>query len=327
MKRALFYLLASLLASLILLFVFDKVLQAGFRKSTEDVSGKMNLLFRDSSRYEVLCLGSSRALAHLESKWIGQKTGMRVYNGGINGARVASMKILFEGYLKSHPAPSILVLHIDEFTLETDKMLEVPHYLPYLPDDEIEKEVFAIEPGMAYLHDLPFFRVFYYDDIKKWIAIKSMLELEKKGLDPEGGFSNLVFSGWSAYWESQYDDRLKSISQPFDSIGKFDSGLRMLDSVLQLARRKGVKVVFTSSPLLGGSNIPKYEACVKEIEAACRRNDVDAMFFWMHRSELNRKEYYYDLVHMVRKGARLYSDALSDSLCATFQLECKTSEK
>jgi hypothetical protein len=180
---------------------------------------------------------------------------------------------------------------------------------------------------MAYLHELPFFRVFYYDDLKKWIAIKSLLELEKKGLDPEGGFSNLANSGWSAYWESQYDDRLKSISQPFDSVGKFASGIGILDSLLQLAKRHKVRVVFTSSPLLGGSNVPKYEACVKAIELSCKRNGIDAMFFWMHRLELNRKEYYYDLVHMVRKGARLYSDALSDSLCATFQLECKTSKK
>jgi hypothetical protein len=327
MKRVLFYLLASLLTSIVILFVFDSLLQYGFNKSNEDVSGKMNLLLKDTSRYDVICLGSSRALAHLESKWISQKTGMRVYNGGINGARVVSMKMLFEGYMKSHPAPSILILHIDEFTLETEKMLELPHYLPFLPDDEIEQEIFAIEPEMSYLHYLPYFRVFYYDDLKKWIAIKSIFELGKNGADPEAGFSNLADSGWSAYWESQYEARLKTISQPFDSVGNFESGLQMLDTTLQLAKSNGVRVVFTSSPLLGGSNVPKYEACVKAIEMSCKRNGVDAMFFWMHRSELDRKEYYYDLVHMVRKGARLYSNALSDSICATFPSDCKTPRK
>lgn len=324
MKRALFYLFASLVASVAMLFVFDRMLQLGFDKSTEDVSGKMNLLLKDTSRYDILCLGSSRALAHLESKWISQRTGMRVYNGGINGARVVSMNMLFEGYLQSHPAPSILVLHIDEFTLETEKMLELPHYLPFLPDDQIEREIFAIEPDMAYLHYLPFFRVFYYDDLKKWIAVKSLFELGNSGLDPEQGFSNLTDAGWSDYWESQYGIRLKTISQPFDSIGNFESGLRMLDSILQLAESRGVKVVFTSSPLLGGSNIPKYEACVQAIELSCRQNGTDAMFLWMHRTELDRRKYYYDLVHMVRKGARLYSNALSDSLCSTFPLNCKT---
>ncbi|MFM7053216.1 MAG: hypothetical protein ACKOX7_00595 [Bacteroidota bacterium] len=327
MKRTLLYLFASLLASLAILFVFDRLLQIGFNKSTEEVSGKMNLLLNDTSRYDMLCLGSSRALAHLESNRISQKTGMRVYNGGINGARVASMKILFEGFLKSHPAPSVLVLHLDEFTLETEKMLEVPHYLPFLPNHQIKQEVFAIEPDLAYLQYVPFFRVFYYDDLKKWIAIKSLFELGNKGGEPEHGFSNLADSGWSAYWESQYGNRLKVISQPYDSIGNFDLGLSMLDSILRLAKSHGVKVVFTSSPLLGGSNIPKYEACVRAVESSCKRNGLDAMFFWMHRTEWDRKEYYYDLVHMVRKGARLYSDALSDSICATFPADCISPEK
>ncbi|MFM7902242.1 MAG: hypothetical protein ACKPAD_09690, partial [Bacteroidota bacterium] len=62
MKRTLLYLFASLLASLAILFVFDRLLQIGFNKSTEEVSGKMNLLLNDTSRYDMLCLGSSRAL-------------------------------------------------------------------------------------------------------------------------------------------------------------------------------------------------------------------------------------------------------------------------
>ena len=219
MKTTIKWISMSILFSLFVLMAFDQLLQVGFRKSNEEVSGKMNALMQDSTRFDVLCLGSSRALAHLDSRLISEHTGMKVYNGGVNGARVASMKILLQGYLKKHPAPKYLVLHIDDFTLETDQMLELPHYLPFLSDPQIREHVFSIEPELGYLTYLPFFRVFYYDDLKKWIALKSLLGLGENLEDENAGYVNLADSGWNGYWESQYAQRIKVVQQPFDSIG------------------------------------------------------------------------------------------------------------
>ncbi|MFZ9942436.1 MAG: hypothetical protein ACO3O0_02400 [Bacteroidia bacterium] len=327
MQRTIIKILIAILFSLIVLMAFDQLLQLGFRKSTEEVSGKMNVLMVDSTRFDVLCLGSSRALAHLDARLITERTGMKVYNGGVNGARVASMKILLKAYLKAHPAPRFLVLHIDDFTLETDQMLELPHYLPFLSDPEIRERVFVIEPDLRYLTYLPFFRIFYYDDLKKWIAVKSLLGLGENSADENAGYVNLADSGWNDYWESQYEQRMKTVQQPFDSVGNFQDGLRMMEEVLDLADEKNIKVVFTSSPVIGGASFPKYETCISMIERLTADRGTPYLFFWNHGLELNRKEYYYDLVHMVRKGAQRYSAELSDTMCKADPPGCQKSGK
>lgn len=300
------------------MIAFDQLLQSGFRKSKEDVSGKMNVLLKDSSNFDILCLGSSRALAHFDTEVISKMTGLRIYNGGLNGARVTSMAILLEGYLKAHPAPRYLILHLDEFTLETDQMLELPHYLPFLPDPKLESRLAKFESEVKYLAFFPPLRITYYDDLKKWIGVKSFFGISPQ-FDQRNGFSNQSDSGWNGYWENAFTQKLELMRSPFDSVHIFNDGAALLDEVFELASKNNIRIMLTSSPLAGGELYSKYEAAIKIAENVASKSDAKVVFYWNHDQPLDRRIYYYDLVHMVRKGALEYSMRLSDSLMRSFE--------
>lgn len=323
MRKVFLWILFSALFGLVTLILFDALLMSGYKKTIEDVPGKMNVIFNDTSYFDVLCLGSSRALAHFDTDMIFKKTGLSVYNAGVNGGRVLSMKIILEGYLKKHRPPKLLLVHLDEFTFETDHIMELPYYMPFLPDSNLERTLVDASPEVFWICKFPPARVFYYDDLQKWIGLKSFFGLGNPPHLVTNGFSNQSDTGWNEYWESEYRKRLPLTRAPFDSSFAFEKGLFYLNSILRTAQDNGVRVMLTSSPVLGGAFFPKYDAAVNSTMESVEDRYTNLVFYWSHQKELERKSYYYDLVHLVRRGASEYSEAVSDTICKSYPGICK----
>ena len=323
MKKVLVWISLSVIFGVLVLILIDALLMAGFRKTTEDVPGKMNVIFNDSSYFDILCLGSSRALAHFDTDMISKKTGLSVYNAGVNGGGVLSMKIILEGYLKKHRPPKLLLVQLDEFTFETSHIMELPYYMPLLPDFDFDQTIVDAAPELYWISKFPPARVFYYDDLQKWIGVKSFLGLGNTAHVGTNGFSNHSYAGWNEYWESEYQKRMPLIRAPFDSSFAFEKGLFILNSILRTAQDHGVSVMLTSSPIPGGAFYPKYDAAVNSAMESVEDKYTNLVFYWRHQIELDRKSYYYDLVHLVRRGASEYSEAVSDTICKSYPVICK----
>lgn len=327
MRGVLIRLSMSICFGLLCLVVFDRMLSSGFKQATEDVPGKMRMIFEDTTYYDVLCLGSSRALAHFDTEVISKGTGLSVYNAGVNGARLLSMKIILESYLERRPPPKILVIHLDEFSYEMDHVMELPFYLSRLPDEYLERNLSEVEPTVRWIARFPAARVFYYDDLQKWIGVKSFLGLGDSVGPSRHGFANLSDRGWNGYWESEFQKRLPLVQAPFDSAFALENGASVLEDIVRVASRNGIRLLLTSSPVPGGENYPKYEAAVSLAMRSAMAIDSQAVCFWSHRSVFPRDAYFYDLVHMVRNGARIYSKAVADTICNSFPDDCRLENK
>jgi hypothetical protein len=237
------------------------------------------------------------------------------------------MKILLDGFLQRHRPPKILVVHLDEFSFETNRVLELPYYLPQLPDEHLEQTLCELEPEVVWIASFPPSRVFYYDDLQKWIGVKSFLSLGDSVRTVQHGFSNTSDGGWNDYWELEYQKKLPLVQSPFDSLFAFRKGADLLMKLVQVANQNGISVLLTSSPVPGGENYPKYDAAVSLALQTVKAIDTNVVFYWSHRDTLPRKEYFYDLVHMVRKGAKQYSMAIGDTICSSFPNLCRLENK
>ena len=317
-RKSIRYILIILATGLLLAILYDAFLQAGFKKTKEDEVGKLNAIINDSAYFNVVCFGSSRALAHFDPILFEHRTGMTAYNAGFNGAAITDMHMLFKAYLKKHKAPRIVVLHFDDFTLETEKIVELPRYFPFIDDDEIYDAIRPLQKEAFYVRHLPFLRIMYYSDLIKWTGMKPFLGLTARG---EYALHNGYVSArndssyWTSYLEDHVNDRIREVSAPPLKPSQLKKGAALLKDIFITCRKLGVHIVATSSPITYGRLDLKYQATQSLVEQLAIGYDVD--FYWSHAMDINPRPYFYDYSHMSCKGAKLYTGNLADFILSS----------
>lgn len=111
----------SLAVYAVLLVLLDQLLGAGLtvlfrRVRTGDSGGK--LLLALDQRPDVLVLGSSRALHHVDGAQLGQALGQTVYNAGVNGQETFYAYLLLQLWAaRGLPVPKRVLLQIEPTSL------------------------------------------------------------------------------------------------------------------------------------------------------------------------------------------------------------------
>jgi hypothetical protein len=313
LKKGILFIAIVLISGIVVLIMADMVLQYGFRRSGEDVIGKMNTLIHDTTYYDIFCLGSSRTLAHIDPILIERKTGLKTYNAGFNGATVFDFKIFLNTFLEDRRAPKLVVIHIDDVTLQKNVTAELPKFFPYISNDHVYFGLVDREPSVWYVRKLPFLRVMYYDDLMKWVAIKSIAGLKPRSAYAlRNGFVNSLTgeSHWKGYWESKLPERYREIRLPYEPGDSLDEGISTLRSIMDTCMQKKIRVLFTSSPIIGGDEYEKYIKVIRLVEQSAAVYQPG--FYWQHTVQLDRKYYFYDHLHMTYRGAEEYSSRLAE---------------
>jgi hypothetical protein len=313
MRKSILFISIVLLTGLLSAIVADRVLMHGFRNSNEDVIGKLNELINGETNYQVLFLGSSRCLAHLDPELFEKQTGMNAYNGGLNGGTLVDFNMILEAYLHKRKAPDMVILHIDDFTLESQQISELPRYFPFISNPGIYNGLVNYEESVYYVKHVPFLRVMYYDDLLKWISIKSLTGLEardewlmhsgfvRKKVNPEGD--------WNSFLEEGVDDFLKETNRPFVRNEGVETGLGLFRSFLEICHKHQIRLVLTSSPVVGGISSDRYEKTAGLIADEAKR--YQPLIFWKHKEDWDRQIYFYDYLHMNYTGAERFTNELS----------------
>lgn len=320
MKKSFLFIAITLLTGILSVIAADKLLQKGFHSTNEDVIGKLNELMADTSYYQVLCLGSSRCLSHIDPFLIQQITGLSTYNGGLNGGTLIDYNIVLDAYLQKRKPPEVLILHIDFMTLEKQNISELPRYFPFISNPGVYNGLVDYEPSVYYVNHFPPLRVMYYYDLLKWIGIKSLAGIGarnewqmdrgfvRKKVNPNGN--------WNSYQEAGLSEYLRAINRPLESSQKVEKCIQLFSQFLKTCEKFNIQLVLTSSPVIGGDKSPLYDETVRLM--AEEAEPYKPLKFWMHRKDMDRRQYYFDHTHMNYQGAEYYTRELANFIEAEY---------
>ncbi|MBL0343587.1 MAG: hypothetical protein IPP71_23660 [Bacteroidetes bacterium] len=249
MKQSIKYALIVLVTGISVTIIADYILQKGFEKSNDDVIGKLNELINDTTHFDVLCFGSSRALAHIDPAIISKETGLTCYNAGLNGGCIVDFNILLKAFLINHPSPAYLIVHVDDFTFETQRISELPRYFPFISNPVIYDNLVKYEKTLFYVKYFRFIRLMYYNDLLKWIGLKAILGIGARNEYKLINGYRVNRSKWTAYYEERRTERTEFVKN-LNPIQEFDpEGVKLFMEMIDLCKTNNIKLLFSSSPI------------------------------------------------------------------------------
>lgn len=156
----------------------------GLKKYDEHIYKKYDLSFKDTSKFDILFLGSSRTLYGINPFVIEKLTNKRTINLGLEGAKINEMELALKGYLFSHPKPSKLFLMIDPHTfgLNSESIYNKIYLSNYLSNNSIKKELIKYEGiKTTALQWMPYLILTEFDDYTRLKCIKGLLNKTQSG--------------------------------------------------------------------------------------------------------------------------------------------------
>jgi hypothetical protein len=312
MKKLIQYIVLIFLISAVVLTVVDFMLEHGLLKQKEDVFGKLNEVFHGKENYNVLFLGSSRTLVHVNPLIIDSVLKVNSYNAGFDGINIIESKMFLDSYLEHHPAPRLLVLTIDIGSLainDTTKLFDFPLYFPYLKDGNVKNTLSEFLPQTKWISTFPFLKPAYYDDFKKYMAIKAAIR-------PGGDKKNILYKGFAPKEMEWKGEELHTRFQIHNS----KHGLDLLKQVLNICSENKIKCAIVYAPQTAEltERIDNFNDYLNLLKQTC--DDYNIPF--LNYSEIpitNDKKYFYNHLHLNSEGANIYSELLANDLKNLFK--------
>ncbi len=262
---------------------------------------KENWLLQE--RFDIVILGSSRALRHYIPEVIEEKTGLSVFNAGQNGQYLLYAYTL-EQLLLSRYAPGIIVLDVlPSFIIKTDKTGEEFDRLATLSPFIDNGEVRAMLTRGSMFEGLKYASHMYRYNSK----ILSILENYRS--HPEN-----VDNGYEVIGDSRYFDRNPFILDTVQHVEIDSFKLSLLHKFIMDAKGRNVKVVASFSPV--SRPVSSRVDSVLQIYGDIF-NQHNVPFINFAASEFNHYhnlDWFIDIIHMDGLGAEQFSRDFADRL-------------
>ena len=182
MKKLMQYITLVSGITVLCLFGINFIVERSLKKQTEDVYGKLNEIFEGKENFDLLFVGSSRGPVQINPMVIDTILSINSFNAGLDGISIVECKMVIESYLDKHQAPQALVLNMDMGSMEitdTYQEFDYPLFLPYLNHKYVKQTLYEYTPSVKFLGCFPFLKPAYYNDFKKYLALKAIAHLKQ----------------------------------------------------------------------------------------------------------------------------------------------------
>lgn len=166
----------------VLAFTFFFFMDNGLRVFETATFKQMDDLFKPGNNQDILFLGSSRTHYGINPKPLEKLTGLKILNGGLEGAKIDEMEMVLNGYLQTHQNLKEVFLMLDphSFDLDNIDIFNKNYLTKYLKNDSlfftIKKRVGIKAVAWKYL---PYTIVTEYDDYTRSNCFKGFLNQQK----------------------------------------------------------------------------------------------------------------------------------------------------
>lgn len=136
MKRLITTLFIVLIAALLPATAYWLLIQAHLRSAKK--MDALEYALHSADYHDIVFIGASRVIRHVNPKIIDSATGLNSYVLGIDGMGIVESNMLMNVYLKHHPKPKLMVINTDNNIFFTDgPLFNITDYYPYLNDSLI----------------------------------------------------------------------------------------------------------------------------------------------------------------------------------------------
>jgi hypothetical protein len=236
LKKIIFILLLAFTG----LFIAGKIADKGYHYFWEPFFEKMDIIYRDSTRYDLLYLGSSNVNFEINPYYIDSLAKTHSYNIGYGGATIETWSMLFFSYLQQHPAPKAIVLSIDYSVFFQGEDASDPFLFFYYLQNSTANQYLKEKGYKTWLiKGLPFLKFSYFDDYNRTNIITGLFgesPFKKNATVYKGYISNTNDSVKFAQLEND-------INSPLDK-----SRITLLYQLLDYCRQNRIQVICLAPP-------------------------------------------------------------------------------
>ena len=304
MKKFLYKILLFTFLVLICAFGLDFFLSYRLRKNHNRMYVAWNQVYNDSTFYDVVINGSSRAWVQYNPLILDSILDVNSFNLGIDGSAINRQIIKYKKYCELHGNPKYLIQNIDFLTMSYTMGYEREQFFSYFFYDRDLIQQYDLYENFSWEEKyLPVYRYLGYDDV----ITEALFQDNKKH------FFEYLTKGYF----SRDDEWDGSVLYAMDSVGcAIDtSAVSLFIDFLHEATDKKVKIIFVYAPIYVGAR----EKMVNE-EQMFTMYDSIAKIFEIPILDYNDipmcydTTYFYNATHLNRIGAELFTTKLAHDI-------------
>lgn len=309
LKSFFFVLVLALLVDRLLGFGFERLYK---RTMSGEAGGLINAAL--SAKAQVLLLGSSRMMHHVDPAVVSHYLSLSVYNAGINGHDLLYALMLMDlRRREGDPPPEAVVLHVDEnsFAKNEDELKRTSIFSFYYTESDLVREVID---QRTRLEPIKYASMAYRANGKVLPILKNVLSPEHgtmNGYSPLNGIMKAPFP-------AEASEKMGTKTPP---LGFWDFKVRCFERFLQNCRQEGTRVFLLHSPRFSESR-SEHDGWIASINSFLARfpevQFIEINEFTYPQVFGGRPELFQDNTHLNAKGAAMLSDLLATKLQASF---------
>lgn len=278
---------------------------------------RIETILTKSHTYDCLMLGSSRMKNNVNPKIIDSILSINSFNAGTNGGNIFEIKMLLEGYLLKSPAPKMVVVSLDIFSLiSSNNIAFTPTYLTAYTAPPVYTNLKEDGINVSLYKFLPPLRVIEFDDYYKGAVFRNL-----KG-DKELKEGDFYYKGF----ESNTTDTISTATiPPSYSIKMSEKAVLALQDFITICKKYKIKLVLSYAPEYKQINqkaVTNIDTLFNLYKSISLKYNIP--FLRNDSLSLNSNgAYFANVGHLNRVGANIYSIILArqlDSIIVTNQI-------
>lgn len=273
--------------------IADIYVSNNLRHSKERKYAAWNGIYNDTTYYDLVINGSSRAWVQYDPHILDSILHLNTYNLGIDGSAINRQIIKYHKYCELHGQPKYLLQNIDIFTMARTFGYEREQFFPYFfYDKDLLHKADKYEHFTLLEKYIPYYR-YIGIDLYDWDA---------------GLYKG--YCGQDKTWDGSMFNQMDTVQVSSDS-----SMLRLFDDFLTEQAHLGTRVILVYSPI--------YHRVIDKCPDTGKMYTMyDSLAIKHHLSILNYIEmplcydtaYFYNATHLNRQGAEIFTTRLAQDL-------------
>ena len=303
MKIFIKYCLLFILPAYLLLAIVDYVFsQSAKRSSNYTIEAWYDLMNGDITA-DVVVMGSSRAWEHVNPLILDSILSANSYNLGMDGRSFDSQILKYHLYRERNSKPKLIIQNIDVFSLINRAGIKKIQFFPYFWDKSMRATFFPVEPFTVWEKYLPMYRFVHINSRSEMPGLSAFIPDGKKTLTKG-------YRGETKTWNGMALAAVDSI--PFlvsDTIAQ------QFETYLAEAKAEGIEVIFVYCPIYIGATqkMTSLKSIYDYYEQVAGKYMIPILDY-THMSLCEDTSYFYNAMHLNKKGSDIFSDSLANDI-------------
>ena len=300
MKRFICNIILFVLPSMSLLTIVDFFYSKAATKSNFDEIETWYDLMHGQIDADVLVMGNSRACFHINPLILDSVLGTSSYNIGMDGSWINRQIHKYNLFRKYNRKPRLIIQTIDHLSLKNGYGYMMEQFFPYFWNKAMRDEFYRIEPFSPWEKYFPMYRFYRrYDCSVLHDILYSTSHTMTKG-----------YKGVEQQWDGSAWRKIESIRFEVN-----DTTMAMFDSYLAKAKAEGIKMVFVYTPQYFEINgkMDNLEEMYTTYKGFADKYDI-AILDYSNMDICSDTTYFYNAMHLNKKGSEIFSDSLAHDL-------------